>query len=68
VRRQVLSGSECQLKLKLKGRSQRPNFPTNNLRYKYKMSSGNQAKRARVALSQSSLAQPGQLLTVSHRK
>ena len=46
-------------------------FPTNNicdLRYKYKMSSGNQAKRARVALSQSSLARPGQLLTVSHRK
>jgi len=32
------------------------------------MSSGNQAKRARVALSQSSLARAGQLLTVSHRK
>jgi hypothetical protein len=32
VRRQVLSGSECQLELKLKDRSQRPDFPTNNIR------------------------------------
>jgi len=32
------------------------------------MSSGYQAKSARVALIQLSLARPGQLLTVPHRK